>query len=125
MRKRIGIALVYSLCLWIAGAGPAKAQFTLSGVVTDPLAAPVESVNVALFLADGTPIGIPPTRTNVAGQYSIVGLPPTTYELRFEPLTASRLVVQNIPDIQVQANTVVNVSLVFGHILSGFVRDEL
>jgi hypothetical protein len=105
-----------------------QAQFSISGTVTGPGAAPVANVDVLLFDGSGTPLGIPATLTNLAGAYIIdnlpFGLPAGDYEVRFDPPTATGLLFTQDP-ITVVGNTTLNVSLTFGSILSGFVRDTL
>jgi len=103
----------------------ARAQFTISGTVTDPEAVPVDSVRILLYDDEGDPIGVPPTRTNSSGFYSISGIPPDTYGVGFEPLTATGLLDKIVAPVEVSANVTLNTSLVRGGILSGFVRDSL
>ncbi len=106
----------------------AQAQFSISGIVRDPGATPVANVDVLLFDGGGNPLGIPPTMTDIGGNYIIdnlpFGLPAGAYEVRFDPPTATGLLFTQVP-VSVSANTTLNVSLVAGSILSGFVRDTL
>ncbi len=106
----------------------AQAQFSISGTVLDPGAVPVANVDVLLFDGSGNPLGIPPTITDLAGSYVIdnppFGLPADAYEVRFDPPTATGLLFKQLP-VTVSANTTLNVNLVAGSILSGFVRDTL
>lgn len=114
------VAAVVALSVWATGAA---AQYAISGTVTDSLFVPVAHVDVLLFDDAGNPIGIPPTRTDAGGLYSIQGMPPGNYVLQFEPPSAARLLPGEKPANIVAGSVVVDVSLQPGNLLTGYVTD--
>jgi len=101
----------------------ALAQFSISGTVRNNAAAQVAGVGVRLFDDNDNPIGIPPLQTDAAGFYSINGLPSGQYVLQFDPPVATRLLATQKPATINSVDTILNVSLLPGNLLAGFVRD--
>ena len=117
--------IVFSaVIILVVSAGAAAAQFSISGTVTDTFASPVVGADLRLFDDLGNPIGIPPTVTNGTGFYSISPLPPGTYVVGFEPLTATKLLPTEATATVISSNVTVNVTLQPGNLFSGFVRDS-
>jgi len=122
-RLMMNLALIPIYAVFLGAAVEAQAQFTISGTVTDPQAAPVASVEIRLFTDTGVPIGIPPTFTGITGDYSIAGLPSGNYVLQFRPPTATKLVPAELSATVAGANATRNATLQLGHLLFGYVRD--
>lgn len=118
-------ALITAILLIVSGGNSVNAQFTISGTVTDPGAAPVANVDVFLYDDQGDPVGGANTITDGFGFYSISGLPAGTYGLLIEPSKVTGLLAKFVSPIVVSGNTTTNVTLVLGNFLSGFVRDSL
>ncbi len=89
--------------LLVTGSQAALA-FTISGTVRDQASVPVDGTELRLFAANGTPIGIPLTLTNLAGFYTINGLPNGSYLVQFRPPTPDRLLAAELPATIVNAN---------------------
>jgi len=121
--KRLMIILVPVCAALLGVAADARAQFTISGTVTDPGAVAVINVEVRLFTGTGVPIGIPPTFTGISGDYSLAGLPTGSYTLQFRPPTATRLLPVEVPVTVAGGNATRNVTLQAGHLLFGYVWD--
>ena len=115
-------ALVFAIYI-LAFSSNASAQFTVSGTVQNSLAAPVPNVKVSLYDNLGNPIGIPLTLTDASGFYSITGLPNGSYQLRFVPLASTGLLHQWTSFSIAGMNQTVNVTLLDGVIISGFMTD--
>lgn len=111
------------LAFLLAPVAQALAQFNITGTVTDPSAAPVALVELRLFTAGGTAIGIPVTVTGAGGAYAINGLPSGSYLVEFRPPAATHLLATRLPVTVAGANVVLNAPLAEGFLLSGFVRD--
>lgn len=124
MRRTARTRPLMTLILLLAFAGQALA-FTISGTVTDPGALPVQDTDVFLYDEFGSPIGIPQTRTDVNGLYSILNIPAGTYGVEFVPKTNTQLLTKLISPVVVSGNTTVNAQLELGNLVSGFVTDTL
>ncbi len=124
MRRTVRTPALMTLLLMLTFAGQALA-FTISGTVTDPGALPVQDTDVFLYDEFGSPIGIPQTRTDVNGLYSILNIPSGTYGVEFVPKTNTQLVTKLIAPVVVTGNTTVNAQLEQGYFISGFVTDTL
>ncbi|MCH7877736.1 MAG: carboxypeptidase regulatory-like domain-containing protein [candidate division Zixibacteria bacterium] len=124
MHRKFNARLASYALFSVLCAATVEAQFTVSGTVTDPAAAPVAGVQLLLFDTNQNPIGILPTVTNAAGFYSIGNFPAGNFVLRFVPAASTGLLFQE-STITVAGNMTVNVSLAAGHIISGFVRNTL
>lgn len=118
---RIGPMLV--LLLLFVAAGPAAAQFNITGTVTNPSAAPVPQVELRLFTGTGIAIGIPVTLTAANGTYLISGLPSGSYLVEFRPPAATHLLAARLPVTISGGPAVRNAPLAEGFLLSGYVRD--
>jgi tetratricopeptide (TPR) repeat protein len=81
-RFRLGFLALATLVLSLALAGPASAQGTLTGRVTDMSGAPIEGVNVKAENPNATPSERNVT-TNDDGEYTLVGLRSGIYTLTF------------------------------------------
>ena len=81
-RFRLGFLALATLVLSLAFAGPASAQGTLTGRVTDMSGAPIEGVNVKAENPDATPSERNVT-SNDNGEYTLVGLRSGIYTLTF------------------------------------------
>lgn len=81
-RIRLGFLSLATLTLALALAGPAAAQGTLRGKVTDMSGAPVAGVDVKAENPDATP-SVRNATTNDDGEYTLVGLRSGTYTLTF------------------------------------------
>lgn len=125
--SRLHILALVTTVIVIAHLAPdARAQFTISGTVTDPGAVPIDSVRIFLYDNNGNPLGILPSLTNPFGFYSISGVPAGTYGVGFDPHTSTGLLDTIVSPVEIIASDVtVNASLLRGNILSGFVRDTL
>ncbi len=120
LRTAAGIVFITVLLTAVSALG-----FTISGTVTDPLAAPVNNVDVFLYDQFGNPIGIPQTRTDNNGLYSILNISAGTYGVEFVPDVGTLLLPRLYTPIVVSGNTTVNGSLVQGNLVTGTVTDTL
>lgn len=118
-----GLAPWLALMLALAAAAPALAQYSITGTVTGPGPTPVPAVELRLFTAGGTAIGIPPTFTGAGGAYAIAGLPSGSYLVEFRPAAATHLLAARLPVTISGAAAVLNAPLEAGVLLSGHVRD--
>lgn len=99
--------------------------FTISGTVTDPGSQPVNNVDVFLYDDVGNPIGIPQTRTDNNGLYSILNIPAGTYAVEFVPKVSTLLLPFTVSPVVVSGNTTVNAQLSQGNQITGLVTDTL
>ncbi len=125
MYRSFVLALITAIFFFISGGNSVNAQFTISGTVTNPSAAPVALVDVFLYDDQGNPLGGPSIITDGAGFYSIPGIPTGTYGLLFDPPKVSGLLSKFVSPVVISGNTTVDASLVLGNFLSGFVRNSL
>jgi hypothetical protein len=103
------------------------AQYTISGTVADPEIQPVSGVDVLLYTQEGDPVGgITPGLTDDNGFYTIGAgrIPAGTYQVGFEPPTSSGLVALLVPNVVVHSNITLDITLSYGNLLDGYVRDS-
>lgn len=114
MQSRFGI----SVALMIAWAGSASAV-TLSGRVTDTANGGIYPVDIDVHYA-GTSVLVPTPgdTTTPNGNYSIT-LDPGVYDVTYHGAPGAHFFSETVNSLNVQANTVRNVTLGRGHYLSG------
>ncbi len=105
--------------------GSVRAQ-SIYGTVTNPNSEPVGSVVVRLYLEDGTAYGGYYDITDTDGYYILEDVePPGTYGVGFKPPTSTHL-IPTLETVTVGESDVnLDVTLEFGNLLSGHVRDTL
>ena len=98
--------------------------FTLSGKVTNNLAVGVDAVDINVIdVITGNKLFTPGDNTDINGNYSVV-VPSGTYDLVYSPPQATKLVAVTHTNIAISSNTVHNVTLNPGFLLSGTVTDN-
>ena len=97
----------------------------LSGRVTDvTVGTPVVGVDVDVDRVNGNRIFTPDDKTNLAGDYRVV-VPAGLYRVRFDPPPGGRLRGIQIDSVSIAGDTIVDMTLPQGVLLSGRVRDAL
>ncbi len=96
--------------------------FSLSGTVRDPGAAPVLSVDLDVTDATtGVRLFTPFDDTDSTGRYEVI-VPPGTYDLNYQPLVSTLLVPAESLGVAIGQDTVVDITLSAGILLSGVVQ---
>ena len=113
------------LWLGLALVPPQAVAFTVSGTVIDPGSQPVAGVELFVYF-EGNPVGgFPPTFTDSLGNYSLAGVPIGVWGFEYVPPSSSGLLTKLTSDVPVNGDTVLNVALDLGFMLSGTVTDTL
>jgi hypothetical protein len=95
---------------------------SLSGTVRDPGAAPVLSVDLdVLDATTGARLFTPFDDTDSTGRYEVI-VPPGTYDLNYQPLVSTLLVPAESLGVAIGQDTVVDITLSAGILLSGVVQ---
>lgn len=98
--------------------------FTLSGRVTNNMAVGVDSVDINVIdVNTGNKLFTPRDNTDINGNYSVV-VPAGTYDLVYSPPKSTKLVAVTHTNVPISSNTVRNVTLNPGFLLSGTVTDN-
>ncbi len=120
-------SLILILLAGLGFSGISRAQFFLSGQITDPNGTGVFNVDIDMWDSNtGNPIGLLADSTDASGNYNLdppFGLPAGTYDIAFKPPAGSGLAPVLNRNYVLSGDQVLNDTVPFGFTLSGFVRD--
>lgn len=94
----------------------------ISGIVIDSAGAAIDSVDLDVDTVGGGRVYTPDDNSDSMGSYWVV-VPPGNYRIRFTPPSGSRWQGLELDSIIIQRDTVIEVSLIQGVMLSGQVTD--
>jgi hypothetical protein len=118
----IRVLLIAFLAL-VSGDTVFAQYYVVSGTVTNPALQPIPGVDILMYTEQGDPIGQYIAVTDSSGFYSISNVLSGTYGISFRPADDA-----NAPEYLMftvgQANVTLNVTLQYGNVLSGYVRDS-
>ncbi len=97
----------------------------LSGQVIDPLNSPVELVDLDLVkVSTGEKVLTPQDNTDNNGNYLVV-IPPGNYDVIYSPPPATHLATLKLANVAINNDTVINVALDSGLLVSGKVSNSM
>jgi hypothetical protein len=118
----IRVLLIAFLAL-VSGDTVFAQYYVVSGTVNNPALQPIPGVDILMYTEQGDPIGQYIAVTDSSGFYSISNVLSGTYGISFRPADDA-----NAPEYLMftvgQANVTLNVTLQYGNVLSGYVRDS-
>lgn len=124
MTPRSRYASMLKILIILVGWHVSSAEaFNIFGMVNENATGdPVEFVNVQVYF-NGNPVGGANDITDNNGEYFISGIPGGTYDVDFQPPQDSGLRPKYVTDVIVVDDVELNVNLVHGNKIYGYVRD--